>query len=119
MKAKSNPDVTYVNLSAVPASRPIIEAQGFVKYARGQFAAIPLLSVFKASETGGRPFEQHEYDLMSGHARYGCICFWCVMEERAHPFVFKLRFVKRVVPAALLHSLFIAGTWLNIERFAK
>ncbi len=125
-RAKSNPDVTYVNLSAVPASRPIIEAQGFVKYAHGQFAAIPILSAFKSSKSGvrilegsqrpGSPFTQYEYDLMADHARYGCVCFWCATGERAYPFVFKLRFVKRVIPVA---QLIYCQDAACIKNFAK
>src|SRR5262249_61626482 len=43
-KALRHENVTYLNLSARPAARPIIEAQGFTKFTRGQFAAVPLLS---------------------------------------------------------------------------
>lgn len=126
MKAKSNPDVTYVNLSAVPVSQPIIEAQGFVKYARGQFASIPILNVLKSSEPGVRileshqrpesAFNQYEYDLMADHARYGCVSFWCATEGRAYPFVFKQRYVKRLIPAA---QLIYCRDVTDVKRFAK
>src|SRR5579871_4078857 len=36
-------NVTYVNISAQPATIPIIEMQGFTRYSSGQFLAIPSL----------------------------------------------------------------------------
>ncbi len=122
IRAKCNPEVTYINLTALTKAQPIIEAQGFMKYCYGQFYSLSFINALMPSKEsvrvvpGGqvpdRFFEQHEYDLLSDHLRYGCICFWCVTNERAHPFVFRRG---RRVKALLVYCHDIA----DIERFAK
>jgi hypothetical protein len=34
-------NVTFVNVSPAPHTRPIVEAQGFARYSDGQFVAVP------------------------------------------------------------------------------
>jgi GNAT superfamily N-acetyltransferase len=125
MKAKSKPGVTYVNLSALPASRAIIEAQGFEKYSSGQFIAVPLMTALRPPSTlrvlgAGAPLrsasEPFERKIMADHARYGCICVWCETGERAHPFVFQPKMVKRAIPAA---QLVYCRDVADAARFAK
>ena len=104
-------DVTYLNVSPAPHTRPIVEAQGFSRYSDGVFICVPAL---KPGSGGGRiealdarrpppagadPFEQ---ELLRQHAEYGCISLWCVSGGRAYPFVFRTRLVKRAVPCAQL-----------------
>ena len=37
-----------------------------------------------------------------GHAALGCVSLWCATAEHAYPFVFRRRFVRRIVPCAQL-----------------
>jgi hypothetical protein len=123
-RALKHKNVTYMNLSARPATRPIIEAQGFTKFARGQFAAVPLLNslsgrsegkavaIDAAPEGSYAPFER---DLLSSHQAYGCIAFWCLAAGRAYPFVFQPRFIKRVIPGA---QLIYCRDMSDLVRFA-
>jgi len=41
IKALGHKDVNYLNISALPAAQPILDIQGFSKYSRGQFFALP------------------------------------------------------------------------------
>ena len=43
-QALRDKNVTYINISPAPHTRPIIEAQGFLRYCEGSFFAVPLLS---------------------------------------------------------------------------
>ena len=104
-------NVTYLNISARSGAVPIIEQQGFTRYSSGQFFAVPALQ-FRSGETQAKveevdvlpnvPFEPFERDLLLTHAKWGCICFWCVTRERAYPFVFRPRLFKRIVPGVQL-----------------
>jgi hypothetical protein len=104
--------VTYVNLTSVPHTRPILLAQGYSCYARGVFiAALPLHLAAGAAgariipaDTAPRAFfSSHERQLLRDHAGYGCLSLWCETEERAHPFVFRLRSLKGVPAAQLIY----------------
>jgi hypothetical protein len=110
-RALRHKDVTYINVSARPAARPIIKAQGFQPYSRGQYVAIPAL---RAGRTGGlvricgtdaapdARFETADQELLSAHEEFGCMCLWCVTAERAYPFIFLPRLFKRVLPGVQL-----------------
>jgi len=104
-------DVTYLNLFARSDTLSIIEQQGFTRYSSGQFFAVPALHFrsgeiqAKVEEVNVLPkvrFEPFERDLLLTHAKWGCICFWCVTRERAYPFAFRPRFFKRTVPGVQL-----------------
>jgi hypothetical protein len=71
-----------------------------------------LLPADQAPDAPHAPFER---DLLAAHAGYGCIGFWCVTRERAHPFVFRPRIVKRVVPCA---QLIYCADVADVVRFA-
>ncbi|MBV9968994.1 MAG: hypothetical protein JO228_03335 [Xanthobacteraceae bacterium] len=47
-------------------------------------------------------FDAFEWELLRDHASFGCMAFWCVTADRAHPFVFRRRFAKGVLPCAQL-----------------
>jgi hypothetical protein len=123
-KALRYKNVTYMNLSARPATRPIIEAQGFMKFSQGQFAAVPLacsllgrgegeVAALNAAPKGS--YDPYDRDLLASHQAYGCIAFWCLSEGRAYPFVFQPRLIKRVIPGAqLIYCRDIGG----LVRFA-
>jgi hypothetical protein len=110
-KALTFQDVTYVNVSALPGTRSIIETQGFQTYSRGQFAAIPLISgivarsgakILPGDRAPQAAVEPGDCEVMSDHAKLGCMAVWCVSEGRAYPFVFLPRFFKRVISGVQL-----------------
>jgi len=110
-RAFRHKDVTYINISARPAARPIIKAQGFQTYSLGQHVAVPALH---AGRTEGPvricgidtipdvPFETADMELLSAHAGYGCLSLWCMTAERAYPFVLLPRVFKRLLPGVQL-----------------
>ena len=105
-------NVTYLNISARPdTSLSIIETQGFTRYSSGQFLTVPALQfssgdnqakVMGVGEIPTALFVPFERDLLLAHAKYGCICFWCVTPARAYPFIFRPRLFKRFVPGVQL-----------------
>jgi hypothetical protein len=103
-------DITYLNISAVRHTWPILEAQGYRRYSNGVFVALPALQrsatrpvrLLTADAQPDAPFAAFERELMIEHAGYGCLSFWCVTPERALPFVFRPRRVKGVIPCAQL-----------------
>jgi hypothetical protein len=114
--------VTYLNVSAVPHTWPILEAQGYQRYSNGVFVAFPAVQrahddvrLLAADQEPDAPHEPFERDLLVEHAGYGCISFWGVMRERAHPFVFRPRIVKSVVPCA---QLIYCRDVADVVRFA-
>jgi len=110
-RALSHKDVTFLNVSAAPHTWPIIEAQGFSRYSDGVFVAVPALSglfgsqgvtILDARTPPAVAFDPQEQDILLQHAELGCISLWCVTPERAYPFVFRPRRVKKVLPCAQL-----------------
>ena len=110
-QALRHKDVTYVNVSPAPHTRPIIEAQGFSRYCDGIFVAVPMLSG-SVRRTEGRSvdgtrkppvgFDPRDLEMLLQHAALGCVSLWCATAERAYPFVFRPRFVRGIVPCAQL-----------------
>jgi hypothetical protein len=107
--ATARKDVTYLNVSPAPHTRPGIEALGFRRYCDGQFACLPALS--RAPKAGAkvlgfapdRPeaalLSSYERDILSGHAALGCRSLIVVAGGEAHPFVFvKRKVFRRLIP---------------------
>jgi len=114
--------VTYLNVSAVPHTWPILEAQGYQRYSSGVFVALPAVQrahnevrLLAADHAPDAPHETFERDLLIAHAASGCISFWGVTRERAHPFVFRPRIVKTMVPCA---QLIYCRDVADVVRFA-
>jgi hypothetical protein len=110
-RALRHKDVTYVNISARPAARPIILAQGFQLYSSGQYVAVPVLhlrstdgpvQICGVQTAPDALFEMSDYELLAAHAEFGCMSLWCLMSGRAYPFVFLPRRFKRVLPGVQL-----------------
>jgi hypothetical protein len=108
-KALSHRNVTYLNITPAPHTVPIVRAQGYAQYNRGVFVAAPALQFRSGGASviaaGARPpaqSEPFEHELLLEHAKYGCMSFWCVAEGRAHPFVFRPRVLRGIVPCAQL-----------------
>jgi hypothetical protein len=116
-------DVTYLNSSPAANTVPTLVAQGYTQYCDGLFVAWPIFSRRAEDESavllaGGRipdaPHEPFEVDLLRDHAQYGCVTFWCVGRDRAHPFVFRRRLAKGVLPCA--HLIYCRDT-ADVARF--
>ena len=106
------PGVTYLNTSARPATLPIIKAQGFSKYSRGQFVTAPIfhrsnssddrVEVVAAGTIPNSRYEPFELDLLLAHEKYGNISLWCTANGSAYPFIFQKRRFKGILPGAQL-----------------
>jgi hypothetical protein len=110
-QAIKHKNVTYVNISPALHTRPIVEAQGFSRYSRGQFVAAPALSmngpagtvqVIGVDQPAAAPLDPCELDLLRAHQELGCLSLWAVTPQAAHPFVFMPRRAKGVVPCVQL-----------------
>lgn len=110
-RALANKEVTFLNVSAAPHTWPIIEAQGFSRYSDGVFVAVPALNglfgnpgvtILDARTRPAVAFDPREQDILLQHADLGCISLWCATSERAYPFVFRPRRVKKLLPCAQL-----------------
>jgi hypothetical protein len=110
LRATSDRNITYLQISPRPHVRQIIEAQGFVRYTSGQFVTSawptrgsPRAEVFEAGGSRDLQFDSSERELLLAHAKYRCISLWCETSTDAHPFVFLPRRVKGgLVPCAQL-----------------
>jgi hypothetical protein len=109
-KGLKHRNVTYLNISARPATLPIIRLQGFSQYSKGQFVAIPALrstspsGQVKVVEATSAPEVPNSFDkeLVLAHSKYGCICLWCMTSTGAHPFIFQKRYFKGILPGVQL-----------------
>jgi hypothetical protein len=110
-QALRHKDVTYLNISPAPHTRPIIEAQGFSRYCDGIFIGVPMLNglfggpkaeVFEAKRQPNVRFEPRDQEMLAAHAAHGCVSLWCVTQRRAYPFVFRPRLARGVIPCAQL-----------------
>ncbi len=109
--ALKHKDVTYLNVSPAPHTRPIIEAQGFSRYCEGIFIAMPManrpfggqeVKVLAADQQPEVDFDASDREVLLQHAALGCVSLWCATPERAYPFVFRPRLVKGFIPCAQL-----------------
>jgi hypothetical protein len=91
--------VTYINVSPAPHTWPILEAQGYRRFANGLFLSIPMLTeasyrsritAITPDDSPGDDLQQPELELLATHSNYGCISLICESEGRRHPFVFGL-----------------------------
>ena len=123
-QALRDKNVTYINISPAPHTRPIIEAQGFLRYCEGSFFAVPLLSglfdgaevkILEAHRQPAVAFDPLEQELLLAHRAYGCISFWCATSDRAYGFVFRPSWTKSFVPSA--HLIYCADN-ADFVRFA-
>jgi hypothetical protein len=110
-QALKHKGVTYVNVSARPATWPLVEAQGFTRYSKGVFIAIPALSRGNAPARLRRirpgmalanDIDRQEGALLSEHAGFGCLSIVCRAADGAHPFVFARRDLKGLLPSVQL-----------------
>jgi hypothetical protein len=111
--ATSRKEVTYLNVSPAPHTRPGIEALGFRRYCEGQLVCLPALSgtrrpgVRIVAFAPGRPevslLSSYERDILAGHAALGCRSLIAATDGEAHPFVFvKRKVIRRLIPCEQL-----------------
>jgi hypothetical protein len=109
-KATRHPDVTYLNITPSPHTWPMLEAQGYRRFANGVFVSVPALSRSSSDLTihltsRGVPRDSipqlPETDLLLAHQAYGCLSLVGVSGDQQYPFVFGLR-RKHGVPLAHL-----------------
>jgi hypothetical protein len=105
-------EVTYVNVSPALHTLPILDAQGYVQYSRGWFAAVPALcaslrgarvSVFAPESRGNEGLQPLESELLSAHAGYGCLSVVCRTTNGSSPFIFMRRKFETVPFAYLVY----------------
>src|ERR1043166_870425 len=105
-------EVTYVNLTPVAHTRPILLAQGYRCYAKGVFVATlpmhllaraPGARIVPARAMPRASFTAFERQLLLDHVGYGCVGLWCETAERAYPFLFRLRALKGIPCAQLVY----------------
>jgi hypothetical protein len=94
--AQRHKEVTYRNISPATWTWPIIEAQGFASYCSGLFFSIPALSRLTPGMTveivGPKTrtidgLSLAEIELLTRHARYGCLSLVCRTPSGAFPFI--------------------------------
>ena len=92
--ATARKDVTYINITALPQTRQLMEPLGFVPYVQGSFIFVPALC---RAQRGVRVTEiveglpTWEAKLLQDHTGYGCLSLVCLTSDGAHPFVFAQR----------------------------
>jgi hypothetical protein len=104
LSAIKDKSVTYFNISAAPYTWPIVEAQGFSIYCRGEMIAIPALarpignvSIEIATKSSLLP-DLPECALLQQHAHLNCLSLVLRCEGLTYPFIFQRYRVKRVLP---------------------
>jgi len=119
-------EVTYTNISPAPHTWPILEAQGYRRYSRGEAVVVPLLSapepdvivrLVEDGEGGATAgLEPRTAALLRRHAAYGCLSLVCHSREGAFPFVFvRRRTVRKLLTAA---QLVYCRDVADVRRFA-
>jgi hypothetical protein len=115
--AQKNKEVTYINISAATWTWPIIEMQGFRSYCSGLFFSIPALSrtgsgitiqTVSPNEHTIDRLSAAEVELLSRHARYGCLSLVCrTADGNAMPFILQpLRIRKGWIAAPAMQLIY-------------
>ncbi len=103
------PEATYVNISAIKETWPLLEAQGCNAFARGTAFALPWLARTWSSATvtlaptdlrPGDGLSAAEVKLLRDHAGWGCLSLVCEANTGRQPFVFRRHLWRGVVPVA-------------------
>jgi hypothetical protein len=106
--------VTYINTSAAAHTWPILEAQGYRRYSRGLFLAVPALSggrgvTARALSDSAEHRALPEYELLRAHAEAGCVTAVCDTAAGPLPFVFLRRRITRA-PIPTLQLVYARDT---------
>jgi hypothetical protein len=113
--------VTYFNMSPAPHTWPIVEAQGFSMYCRGEMYAFPALSravghvaIDVVTQTSC-PSDLPECDLLQQHVKLGCLSLVLRHDGKSYPFIFQSHRVKRILPS---YRLIYCRDMAEFVRFA-
>ena len=96
-QALKRKQVTYFNITPLPHTLPILEAQGFARYCDGRFVTVPALSarsersrveLVTSDLCAVEDLQSFEIDLLLAHAKYGCVSLTCSSSGGRQPFVF-------------------------------
>jgi hypothetical protein len=102
-------EATYVNISAVKHTWPVLTAQGCIAFARGCAIALPWLARSRSPATimlapadlcPGHDLSAAEVKLLGDHARWGCLSLLCDAGTHWLPFVFRRHLWRGAVPVA-------------------
>jgi hypothetical protein len=111
--AQRHNEVTYLNISPATWTWPIIETQGFASYCSGLFFSVPVLSRAARGMTvetvapdtqSIEGLSDIEVELLTRHARYGCLSLVCRTRDRgAVPFILLPMRIRRgwIAPPAM------------------
>jgi hypothetical protein len=125
LRALTYKDVTVTDLTALPARHAALEARRYIRYSNGMFIGVPTLSrlsrpprvrVVEARVRPNVPFETHEEEMLLEHADFGCLSVWCITPDRAYPFIFRARVLKRTLPCV---QLIYCRNMHEFARFAR
>jgi hypothetical protein len=113
--------VTYFNMSPTRHTWPIVEAQGFSMYCRGEICAFPALSraiehvaIDVVTETSC-PSDLLECDMLQQHVKFRCLSLVLRHDGNSYPFIFQRHRVKRVLPS---YRLIYCRDMAEFVRFA-
>jgi hypothetical protein len=99
-RAHASREITYLQLTPARHVVPIIEAQGYRRYADGMFAAAALrcssvrgaaLRAVRKDLREGADLSRAECAVLLDHQSFGCFSLYCTVDGRRHPFVFARR----------------------------
>ena len=109
-QATKRRDTTYFNISPAPHTLPIIEAQGFRRYADDRTRVLAWLAGFRPGarlrsfdpEAPGDRLRPGEAAMLARHQGYGCIALCIDAQDGLHPFLFRPERLRGGVPMATL-----------------
>ena len=113
--------ITYFNVSSAPNTWPIVEAQGFSMYCRGEMFTLPALNRPVADATidfvaeTSQPADLAEQELLRQHAKFGCLSLVLRHGGESYPFIFQRHRVKRLLPS---YRLVYCRDMADFVRFA-
>jgi hypothetical protein len=97
-------NVTYFNISALPHTWPVVEAQGFSVYGRGQMYALPILRravnllQIEIFHDAIACLASPDREVLQRCAALGSLSVVVRHQHASYPFVFQKHYVKRTVP---------------------
>ncbi len=119
--------VTYFNISPDPQTWATIEAQGFRRYASGQFLSIPALNgtvagcrlhQVRSNLVAGRFASMPERNLLVEHAGMGCLSLVAEASDGLHPFVFMSDHIRLGLVSLPIRQLIYCRDIADYVRFA-
>jgi hypothetical protein len=111
-QALRHKEATYLNISPLPFTLPILAAQGFSRYCSGRFLAVPALRpgprqvrvvpIIPQTDLAAYDLPRPTAELLRRHLDYGCIGLIVTAGGRHYPFLFDLHWKYRFLRLAYL-----------------